>query len=274
MMSKRPRKTPKKPSGTTGLVAFGDTNPPRFVPVTFSTEKTEIERQVLESALLASKRGNLDLYSFYHLTGEPVKNEENDFDYWLPTMTGEEQLDLEEVAPLERLGRSYNAVELAYLHGERADAIYSLIRKKVRHYGPNPTSVIHLMLYATDWRLHICTGVLGLLSYWLLRDQHWFKSVVYFAPEAEGSGELEVVFPRKREDFVGFDESYRRGWQTGLADLSNLREVPGGVALKLGPIKKPGPGEVKIEIRSARAPGAGFTTAYSRIVAPPPLAVE
>jgi hypothetical protein len=274
-MSKRRRKTPKKPSGTSGLVAFGDAFPPRYVPVTFPTEKLEIERQVLESALLASKHGGLDLYSFYRLAGKPVQYEaENNFDYMLPTATGQEQLDLEEVAPLERLGRSYDAVELAYLHGERADAIYSLIRKKVQGYGPNPSSVIHLMLYATDWRLHICTGVLDLLSYWLLRDEHWFKSVVYFAPEAEGSGELEVIFPRKREDFVGFDESYRRGWQTGIADLGNLREVPGGVALKPRAIKEPGPGEVKIEIRSARAPGGGFTTTYSRIIAPPPLEAE
>src|SRR5262249_28981471 len=137
----------------------------------------------------AGPSAGVNLWSLYQLQGDPLQNpREDDFDYILNTNRGTEFLDLMEVAPLNELGGTYDKVGLSYLHGERAEAIYAGILRKAQKYGRTHRSRIHLLLYATDWRLRICGGVLDLLSFWAAREDHPFETIVYFAPEGYDRG--------------------------------------------------------------------------------------
>lgn len=260
-MGKKPRRTPRKPTGKLGSLVLGGGRPAEFQAVQFPETKPPIERQIFEAARKASESAGPNFWDFYGLTKEPSQNpDENGPDYILQTKTGRQYLDLAEVAPLDKLGGTYDALGLSYVNGERADLVYDeVIASKDMGYGLNRRDAIHLMLYATDFRLSLSPGVLDLLGYRASREPHGFPSIVYFDLEGRmGKGELHVIYPRPPADFEGFDEASIRRTQTVFGDLANFRPMPNGmpnaVALKMGFSGTPGEGPIIIEIDAGQEP--------------------
>jgi hypothetical protein len=89
---------------------------------------------------------------------------------------------------LNRLGGAYEALPLSYVNGERADLVFEVVADKVTKYGVNTRSAIHLLLYATDFRLSLDSDLLDLVAYRVSRETHCFRSVLYFEP----AGKVEV----------------------------------------------------------------------------------
>jgi hypothetical protein len=250
-MAKKPRRTPRKPTGTLGGVVFGGGRTAEFKEVQFPENKREIESQIFNEALKASASVSPNFWEFYGLTAAPIQNRDEDgFDYILHTKTGEQYLDLAEAAPLAKLGGTYDAVGLSYRNGERADVVYDVIAGKVAKYGVKPRSPIHLLLYTTDFRLSLDSGVLDIVGYRASRQPHSFRSIVYFEPPRD----LQVVYPRLPEDFDGFEEGSSRQMQTVIGDLSTARPIPNGVALKLPFFEPLGPGPVTFIIDAEQEP--------------------
>jgi hypothetical protein len=101
-MSKR-----RKPTGSTGFVSYReDGRGPRYQRLPFPESKADIERMILDGCLRALAGSGDNPYA---LAGEPAQNEENNFDFTLPTARGPEYLDLVEVADLSRSKGSYEA---------------------------------------------------------------------------------------------------------------------------------------------------------------------
>jgi hypothetical protein len=224
--------------------------------VQFPATKPPIERQVFEAARKASESVGPNFWEFYGLTAEPVQNpDEQGPDYILQTKTGEQYLDLAEAAPLTELGGTYDALGLSYVNGERADLVYDeVIAGKVARYGENRRDAIHLLLYATDFRLSLSSEVLDVLGYRASRHPHGFPSIVYFDLDGTGKGELHVIYPRPLSDFEAFDEPSIRPTQTVFADFPNFRPIPNGAATQLGFSGPPGEGPIIITIDAELEP--------------------
>jgi hypothetical protein len=101
----------KKPTGELGVTRIRFSGEVTFTPVVFPTTKREIEQFILDAALkagrlriefgpkkIAYEPRAIDLRSLYGLSGAPVQNEENHFDFTLPTDAGPTYLDLMEIA--------------------------------------------------------------------------------------------------------------------------------------------------------------------------------
>jgi hypothetical protein len=198
----------KKPTGVIGSIKiYPDGRPPEFNQVGFPQSKAEIEKHMVKLTISSAQKAGLNPYD---LKGDPVQNPENSFDFMLPTKQGDQYLDLMEIAPLEQVKGSHEKAPDHYNNGELADSIYSKILSKSQKYGSTPRSVIHLLLYTTDWKFRAGNGVLDLLAYWSLRDQHCFRSIVYFEPASSKDGDIVIIYPRSPETFHQFDEARQR----------------------------------------------------------------
>lgn len=223
----------RKPSGEKGIVSLSmKRGTMSYASVDWPRAKDEIERLVLTCALRADSG---ELRSIFKLHGDPIQNPEQDFDFTLPQRDGHEYLDLMEVLPGKWVGGPHSAAPAAYTHGDFADAVLAEVLKKAKKYGDQPIPV-HLLLYATDWRLDISAGVLDLLAYALRGENHRFKSVAYYSADDLESGEVSMLFPRPAGDFDGFDVERKRRGQTLNADLSKaVVEDGGSISVKMPP---------------------------------------
>src|SRR6266849_5170275 len=96
-MSRKRRRPSRKPTGKIGHLSLDPTAlTADFVTVNFPSRKTEIEQYVLDCAITTARKTN---HNFYRLTGAPLRNAEQDFDFSLPTESGTEYLDLMEMKP-------------------------------------------------------------------------------------------------------------------------------------------------------------------------------
>lgn len=222
----------KKPTGVIGSIKIHpDGRPPEFNQVGFPQGKAEIEKYILKLTISNAKKAGLNPYD---LKGAPVQNPENSFDFMLPTTQGDQYLDLMEVAPLEKVRGSHEQAPNHYNNGELADSIYSKILSKSRKYGASPRSIIHLLLYTTDWKFQAGDGVLDLLAYWSLRDQHCFRSILYFRPASSNDGDVVVIYPRPPETFHQFDEArLRRRCRLSIDIREGWISPPGPVTVSL-----------------------------------------
>lgn len=212
----------RKPTGTLGAVTFGsEGRMPAFNAVQFPPIKEEIETFVLNAALRQMRKNGQQCYD---LIAEPVQNPQNSFDFTLLTSSGEQYLDLMEVAPLEHIQGSYDNAPHSYNHGGFADAVWGKVDAKSKKYGSSPRAVIHLLLYSTDWRFRIAEEVITLLAYWCICRTHCFKTIVYYIPhnqiQEEIQGELKLIYPRLPEEFTNFDEMQYRQRQSAWSDLT------------------------------------------------------
>ncbi len=221
----------KKPRGTVGHVIIRpERRVAEFVPVEFPRTKAEIERYIVEQALDHAKEIGLNPYL---LESTPVQNPENSFDFTLTTGLGEQYLDLMEIAPLEYFKASYEQAPDHYKHGELVDFIYSKIISKSQKYGLSPRSIIHLLLYNTDWRFYVEERALNLLAYYCLCAKHCFKSILYFSPDSKAKGALASVYPRPSEAFNEFNEARQRRRCTAIIDIRDMSE-----SIVFGPISE------------------------------------
>ena len=177
-MKKKPRGgRTKKPRGKMGHLQLGSAKDPdsvEFVPIELPRSKPEIEQWILAAALSAAGKAMLKPYD---LTGEPVQNPEQDFDFTLPTPRGAEFLDLVELAPLQALAGRYDNARSAYRIGDIAEQAYRHIRAKSDHYrAVNSSCTMHLLAYTTDWRLRLPEPAQNLIRSWLSTEPHGFRT--------------------------------------------------------------------------------------------------
>jgi len=115
-------KKSKKPTGTSGPTRITAGIGPEFLPLRYPDTKAEIEQLMMSGALTSAKARGIEVYS---LTGEPSQNDENNFDFDLPTVRGTEYLDLTEIALLKNRG-GYSAGATVFPVGDFADAVFEL----------------------------------------------------------------------------------------------------------------------------------------------------
>lgn len=150
--------------------------------------KDAIEKEIISGALSVAKSIGIDLYK---LIDAPVQNTENDWDFTLPTVHGDEYLDLQEV----KLNRGpYEKERGSYPINEMAQAVWSKVHEKSEHYGVQ-SATIHLLLYSTDWRLLLTHDVLNLIAREAHTQEHIFRSIHYFMPDSKHTGQLTKVYP-------------------------------------------------------------------------------
>jgi hypothetical protein len=178
----------RKPRGTNGPVRLTSGELPAFMPVEHPDEKDAIERRIMVGAVGAAKAQSIPLYE---LVSEPIQNEENHFDFTLPTDTGNEFVDLVEVV----LPGGYRQAAASYGVGAFADHMFSLVKKKALKYGMRRRSNIHLLLYSTDWKFIPSESVVALLTLYCFRRPHGFKTVAVVAPIDSDSAILWRAFP-------------------------------------------------------------------------------
>jgi hypothetical protein len=201
---------PKKPTAARGILTLrGEGRPPLFMPPGSPASAQGIEGFIVEGATATAAKQGVRLFG---QTSRPVRNPAHPFDFTLLTESGEQYLDLLEVAPLAYVDGSHDKGPGPYSQGELADRAWSEIQRKARKYGP-PPAAIHLLVFPTDWRLHVSDGTLQLMAVFLAKRRHPFSTVVYYAPDDAGWGDLRVVHPirAKPDDIVTFDEGAVRG---------------------------------------------------------------
>jgi hypothetical protein len=184
-------KKPRKPTGTSGPNKITAGSDPEFVRLKFPETKAEIEELMLSGAITAAKARNIDVYS---LTEDPRHNDENNFDFDLPTSRGVEHLDLAEIALLKKRG-GYTSGATVFPVGDFADAVFELIKAKDRKYGLSRNLPVHLLLYSTDWRFLLSESVITLVQLFCARKQHRFRSILYYAPITEAEGIAWQLYP-------------------------------------------------------------------------------
>lgn len=181
----------KKPTGTNGSVKISTGLASEFQKVNFPQDKAEIESFVMTAAYNVSKKTHP---SFYGLISEPVLNVENDFDFSLPISSGIEYLDLAEITiGMERGG--HDKAPSSCLVGELVDAAWKIVEAKECKYGTGRISIVHLLLFTTDWKFCLSPSCIKLLSLYSKIRAHQFKSIAYFAPINPGDGIFIPIFP-------------------------------------------------------------------------------
>jgi hypothetical protein len=235
----RHRKHPK-PTGVKGHVVLPvDGSRPEFVPIRFPDTKPEIERYVLEATLRSAAKKGVNLYE---LTGPPIQNAENHLDFTLLTRGGEEFLDLMEVAPLSYIGGSYEKGPGSYFQGDMADAVIEAVTRKSNKYSSRGSTAVHLLIYSTDWRFRLSGGTQQLVAFYLHRGGHCFKSIAYYMPDDQETGEVALLCPihPTTEEVERFDATTLRGRAILQVDLRSAHLEPGGnsVTFKIAPPPK------------------------------------
>jgi hypothetical protein len=180
-MSNSDRKKPTGKMGSLRVQMGPGQGKQTFFRAVFPTTKREIEAAVPATAL-AAPANQFAIGSHYGLVGKPVQNDENDFDFTLPTDTGQTYLDLMEIAPLEEVRGSYEHAGQMVWVGKRADWIAAKVFEKSGDYGRGPASGVHLLLYTTDFRFDAMGYVCDLLVHLLHGRAHCFGSVAYCSP--------------------------------------------------------------------------------------------
>jgi len=199
-----------KPTGPRGILALrGQGLPPLFMPVGFATTEEGIEGFIIAGATATAAKEGVRLFG---QTSRPIRSTANPFDFTVPTESGDQYLDLLEAAPLSYVEGSHEKGPGPYYQGEMADRVWSEIQRKASKYAPI-IAAIHLLIFPTDWRLHFSDGTLQLIALRLAKRRHPFSTVVYYAPDDAGWGDLRVVHPirAKPDDIVTFDEAAVRG---------------------------------------------------------------
>jgi hypothetical protein len=140
-----------KPSGTSGFFQVraneqGDISG-AFVPTPYSTEKAEIERQMVVS-FISSMNKNLATSCEEFFLSNPKQNQENNIDFTVDSPNGLAYLELMEIAPLKG---PYTTAPSSYKPYEFAKAVLAGIKQKSDHYAGTQGRDIFLLLYITHW---------------------------------------------------------------------------------------------------------------------------
>ncbi len=197
----------KKPSGELGsIVLRGGSNKTEHRHVVFPQTKMTIEAYMLERALREAEYQSVDMYA---LNAAPVQNSEDDVDFLLHTVGGDEYLDLMEIVIVPSGASGFGGGAVSYDAQTRAEEIFTKIAAKSKKYEGLKLPV-HLMLYATDWRFRLVHPVREFLACLSATSSHVFKTICYFAPSDDVRGELIAVFPLPRQEIESWSPLKRQ----------------------------------------------------------------
>jgi hypothetical protein len=194
-----------KPSGTSGFFQVraneqGDISG-AFVPTPYSTEKAEIERQMIVS-FISSMNKNLATSGEEFFLSNPKQNQENNIDFTVDSPNGLAYLELMEIAPLKG---PYTTAPSIYKPYEFAKAVLAGIKKKSDHYARTHGRDIFLLLYVTHWSFIPSSSTLACLRYWLARESHRFRAVFSFYLLDPSEGVPQWIFPYPPDLLCSFD---------------------------------------------------------------------
>lgn len=223
----------RKPTGKIGPIIFNlEDKTAEFQPIDFPKGKAEVEEFIFRFFIKGIGEVGKEFYKF---VSDPTQNKENHFDFTLHTESGDEFLDLMEVAPLEKVSGSFEDVTFEYNHGEMADWIWGKIISKSKKYGNSKSVPLHLLIYSTDWGFRLSKGVINLLAFWANAREHCFRTIVYFAPDDPTHGEAKIIFPVSPKIFAKFKESETRNRKSIIGNPSKFQTNPNGsVIIPLG----------------------------------------
>lgn len=222
-------KRQRKPIGSIGPVSISDEDGVTFDRVEFPGTKDEVESFVVELTIRSFQEGHNNPWGV-----KPERNPESHFDFTLPTSEAIQYLDLMEVAPLEGTG-GYQRASLEHNHGELADWVWNKITQKAQHYGLPRKEDVHLLLYSTDVAFRLSEPILEILSYYCVKVDRGFKSILYSVPENKETAFTYLVHPRSPEEFRGFNLRAKRERKSLVGDLTSFSAVDGQtVRISLG----------------------------------------
>lgn len=208
------REQRRKPTGKSGVLRVGASKQ-EFVPIAYGKSKEEIEEFFLNAAMRYGLGQSLGI------VGAPSRNEEHDFDYTIQTGRGVEYVDLMEFAPLGKAGGSYDRVPETTDAGPFARLVWEEIIGKAKKYGAKPNHAVHLLMYTTDFRLHLFREVEDLIAFWAHRSPTVFTSIFYIEPLDQTLARLSTLYPRAKEEFASFDARERALTRRISIDLSS-----------------------------------------------------
>lgn len=242
----------KKPKGKrdTVMSAGGKSE---FATSPFPEEKQEREAFVVVCAIAGAKARvagdgqSADplaaeiLHLFANATAEP--NTENDFDFTLVTGATRQPLELTEFAPLDLFGH-YDRIPNYFLNGAMADVLLKAIMKKARHYGTRATRTIHLLTYATDYRLvpdDMMAELLTVLTHRYERSHPFASITVVFPQIPPQASKIEVLYPKEPSSIAMMDESALRKIAVRRFDLGEAElQDDGSIVLSVGRVEPSG----------------------------------
>lgn len=188
----------KKPTGTSGFMRISPKDI-SFKKTIFPDSKEEIEVFIMER--FVENTNNQDApFKFISF----VQNEQNDFDFSVETIFGKNDIDLMEIAILDKNG--YSLVNNQCNDIEFSRSILKKIKSKSVKYG-NKKLPLSLLLYATDFKFNLSELVIQHLQYLLNKEGHCFKMIFFFSLLDNKNGYSRLLFP---SDINEFDENRYR----------------------------------------------------------------
>ena len=172
-----------------------------FEQIPFSSEKSEVERQVVVN-FIASMNKHLAKSGDSFICWNPTQNEENDFDFTVDTHRGPAYLELMEVAPLSG---PYEKAPASYKSFEFASVILEGIKRKSERYPKRMGQDLFLLLYVTHWAFDISDLTAACLRYWTARTTHVFGAIFSYQPFDANQGAPGWIYPFPPELLGTFD---------------------------------------------------------------------
>jgi hypothetical protein len=202
----------KKPVGVNGPV-FLSPRGAEFQQLQYPETKEHIELFVARSFAASPIPGGLPILRL-------EQQQQNDLDFKIETSTGELELELMEIAPLENLRGSYASAPSQHKPYDFADFIYGKALKKSARYGGSKSPRIVLLVYVTDWAFVLSETVICLLQYWLQAKPHNFEVVYAHQPVESGFGITHLLYPTPAAHWQTFNpEAFRENVVHSLSPM-------------------------------------------------------
>jgi len=182
----------KKPTGITGSIKI-TAKETSFKKVDFPNTKEEIESSIMERFVENTNKQN----TFFKFTSFN-QNKQNDFDFSIETTIGKNDIDLMEVAILEKGG--YALASNKHNDLELSKSIFKKILGKSAKYGGKELPLF-LLLYPTDFKFNLSELTIQHLKYLLNKKPHCFKMIFYFSLLDEQEGYARLLFPSEINEF-------------------------------------------------------------------------
>lgn len=217
------RKKASKPIGAAGTTRITKTelgHRAEFRRAEFTSDKEEIEEDILRGFLLSAKD------SLPALSDPPFKrNQQDDFDFDLHLLDDKIKfMELKEFAPLAK--GSYESASSKYFVGNFVELIRRMVLKLSKRYRSSVGDGLYLLLYVTDWRFTLSQSTLNSLRYWFLLDDHCFERIYIYHVRERFEGLAEVLYPDSVP--ADFDPRNVRDNQVTNLDPKKMIDLPGG----------------------------------------------
>jgi hypothetical protein len=192
-----------------------------FVSLTLPDSKEDIEAYVV-AGLMRSCQGTERFLE--DLDGQPTQNAQSDHDFTLKKPTGNERLELVEIAPAQTAGPPGSTPAPAN-NGAYADMVRDIILTKTKKYGlvkAAGQAKVHLLLYSTDWKLRVPVAVKEILMAELAHIEHGFVSILIYEQDDDDQGEVMQLAPVSSDVLATISVAQLRDRQTVQFDLTKF----------------------------------------------------